>query len=274
MRTAHDYPEWAPSRRGSPHLRFAGRARTRARISRIGWAHTGPPPRAAGKSCAGQGAAQVVLRIAMAAGKLRTAQLQNGSHLSRECALGEQFPCHPKIDNAPVRLWKPLGNAPSLHQGMIDLNGFAGGDRGCGDRIVGVMGTAAVDRPRGAWRRRPRRGGRLEQAVGVDSQTGTGVQDRDPGRVASGCAARGLLVGEAGQSAQVTPVGAGQIPCVGAGQLFGDRCGQSRFQRAPTEVQPSLQMARAGLDHDAWLESMAAHGFQHRRVAASGSSRM
>jgi hypothetical protein len=131
--------------------------------------------------------------------------------------------------------------------------------------IAGILRTVAADRRRDTWRRSQGRGVRLEQGLGARSDAGTGVQDGHPRRVAAGCAARGLLVGEARQSSEVTPVGARQVAAIGARQMPGDSRGQSRFQRGEAEVQPCLPTAWAGLENDARREAVRAQGFQHAR---------
>src|ERR671934_2537146 len=66
-----------------------------------------------GKSRARDGSAQIILGVAVAAGKLWAAELQNSLHLRASSALGEQFARDPIIDDAPVRLRKALGDVPS-----------------------------------------------------------------------------------------------------------------------------------------------------------------
>jgi len=66
------------------------------------------------KSSASEGAAQVVVGIAVLAGKLRTAEPDSGFHLSRRQALRQQVPGDPEINNAPIGRRKTLGDAPSV----------------------------------------------------------------------------------------------------------------------------------------------------------------
>ena len=87
------------------------------------------------KSGAGQSAAQIVLRIIVLAGKVGTAQTENGFDLCGRCVLGEQLSGQPQIDDAPIGLWKALANVPTLDPALID-----------GDRSLSVM---AGDRARG-----------------------------------------------------------------------------------------------------------------------------
>ena len=126
----------------------------------------------AGKSGARKGAAEVVLRIAVVARKLRTAELQNGAHLSGVCAVGEQFPRHPEIHNAPVGLRKTLGDLPSPHAVMVDLDGLAWGNRGWSRHVLEAQRIAAVDRRRGTRHPQQRPGGRVKQTVGIGGKTG------------------------------------------------------------------------------------------------------
>jgi hypothetical protein len=68
-----------------------------------------------------------------------------------------------------------------------------------------------------------------------------------------------LLIGEARQSPQVTPAGAGQIAAVGARQLFTNQRGHGRLQGRKADANPSLKMARAGLQHHTRLMAMVSH---------------
>ena len=215
--------------------------------------------RGARKSGAEERAAQIVLGIAVTARKPGAAELQDGSHFNGGGTSRKQFPHQPKIDNAPVRLWKALGNMPSPDVVLIDLDGL-----GRRDRSYCILGSWARRFPGGgkAWRRGPR--GRLQQVLGLRSQAGASVQELDP-RWAAACAAFGLLVREPGQSSEVTPVGAGRIAAVGVRDALGDGCGQSRLQGLSADVQPSLQMASAGVQHNARFESITTHRFQHGR---------
>ena len=61
-----------------------------------------------GKS-AGQGAAQVVLGMAVAARKKRASQAEDGLHVGGRPSAREQRPGYPQIDDAPVGRDKALG---------------------------------------------------------------------------------------------------------------------------------------------------------------------
>src|SRR6266849_6613301 len=76
---------------------------------------------------------------------------------------------------------------------------------------------------------------------------------------------RELLVGEAGQSSQVTPVGAGQVAAVSVSQLFAYGRRQGRFQRCGADANPSLEMALAGPEHHAGLMTISSHEFKDTR---------
>ena len=73
-----------------------------------------------GKRCAGDGASQVVIGIAVAAGKMRAGEAEDGLDLNGGLALREQVPGDPQIDDAPVRLRKAFANMPSLHTTPVD----------------------------------------------------------------------------------------------------------------------------------------------------------
>jgi len=57
----------------------------------------------------------------------------------------------------------------------------------------------------------------------------------------------------------MTPVGAGIVSAVISGQLPGDGSGDARFQRRCADVNPSLQVSRAGLQHNARMRSVITH---------------
>jgi hypothetical protein len=58
------------------------------------------------KSCARDGTPQVVIGIPVAAGKLRTAEPEDGLDVRSGFALRQQIPGDPQIHDAPVRLRK------------------------------------------------------------------------------------------------------------------------------------------------------------------------
>src|ERR1700674_1065137 len=95
-----------------------------------------------------------------------------------------------------------------------------------------------------------------------------GMHDFHPGSVAAGCAPDRLLIGEPSQPAQMTPVGTTQVPSIEAGQLLAGSRRHSGFQRGGAEVNPSLEMARAGLEHDAGGMSIGPHALDDGRVGA------
>src|SRR3974377_695339 len=91
------------------------------------------------ESCAGDGAVQVVVWVAVAAGKMRAGETENFSHLSGSPTLPQQMPRDPVVDDAPVGLAKALRDVPSLHTSLIELGGHRRGDGGW-DRIEGRCG--------------------------------------------------------------------------------------------------------------------------------------
>jgi len=73
------------------------------------------------ESRAGDGVAQVVVGIAVAAGKVRAGEAENFVHLGGIPTPLQQVPRDPAIDDAPVGLGKTLADAPALHAGLIEL---------------------------------------------------------------------------------------------------------------------------------------------------------
>jgi len=106
----------------------------------------------------------------------------------------------------------------------------------------------------------------LQEALGMAGQTGSGVQDFHPRRIAAALASVGFLIGKAGKSAQMTPVGTGAVAAIEVGQMPTDGGSQSRFQGRAADVNPSLPMSRAGLEHDTRLMPVSTHCRQHRGI--------
>jgi len=75
-----------------------------------------------------------------------------------------------------------------------------------------------------------------------------------------------FLIGEAGQSAQMAPIGAGSIASIETGQLSADFGGDGRLERRGADLNPGLEIARAGLHHHAGCMSVAAHGVEDLRI--------
>ena len=82
------------------------------------------------ESRAGDGAAQVVIGITVAAGKVRTGETEDFHYLGGSPTLPQQVPRDPAIDDAPVRLRKALTDTPSLHTSLIELGGDRSGNGG------------------------------------------------------------------------------------------------------------------------------------------------
>ena len=98
------------------------------------------------ESRAGEGAAQVVVRVAVAAGKVRTGEPENHVHLGGSPTLPQQVPRDPPIDDAPIGLGETLADVPALQAALIDPGGERRGDTrdiirqgqvGAGDQAAG-----------------------------------------------------------------------------------------------------------------------------------------
>jgi len=207
----------------------------------------------------------------VAAGKVWAGELENGLDPLCGCTLRQQLPGDPEIHDAPVRLWEAFRNTPSLHPALIDLGGLGGGDQwrdhilqspGAGARRAGA--SPLCQQPCWCWQldRRP------QQSIGVASQPRMGMHDLHPGSVAAGCAPLGLLIGESSQPSQMTPVGTGQVASIDTGQLLASSRRHGGFQRGSAEVNPSLEMARAGLEYDTGVMSIGPHALDDCRVGA------
>ena len=211
-----------------------------------------------GKRGARDGASQVVIGIAVAAGKVRTGEAQDGLHLQDGPALREQVSGDPKVYDAPIRLGKAFLNTPSLHTAPIDGDGL------CGVGWYRICG-GPVDRER-RGRRLYRLPDGCQQRLAARRPTRTDVDESHPRGIAVGCVSRGFLISESSEASQVTPVGAGPIATVESGQMSAGRRRQGRLQWRGTEANPSLQMAGAGLYHHTGVMAVGAHEVHGRRI--------
>lgn len=219
-----------------------------------------------GKSSACEGSAQVVLGIAVTAGKMWAGQSDHHSDLGPSSALSKQLPHDPQIHDAPIGLRKALPNLPSLDAVAIDLSSLGGGKpgrSGVGPKDIFRLVPADPIGGRfcGGWRLK--RG--LDQSLGMWGQAGAGVQDSHPRSIAAGTPLR-LLVGEAGQPAQMTPVGTRRVAIIHTGQISANRSCQGRFQGRGADANPGLEMSLAGLHHDTRVMSVGAHEIHGRRI--------
>lgn len=223
-------------------------------------AHSG---RWGGKSCAGEGAPQVAVRIAVAAGKKRAGEPEDGLDVRSGFALREQMPGDPQIHDAPVRLWKAFENMPALHTTLVNRGGLLGAEwaKLCGCRVPvetrGRMARWSCTFPDG-----------LQQRLGARRQTQMGVDESHPRSAAARCASRGLLIGEPGEPSQVTPVGAGQVASIDMRQMLACGGRHRRFQRRGAEANPGLQMAGAGLQHHTRVMAVGAHNLHDPWIGA------
>ena len=217
-----------------------------------------------GKSCPCQGASQVVHRVTMTAREIWASQADDSFHLSWRYVYGEQFSSEPQIDDAPVNLGKALLNMPTLQPGSINARGSL--RRHC---TVHADVQARIHPMRRRSRGLQCEGlhGGMQQILGGTGQDGTGFDDFDPRSRTPGSTTCEFLIGEARQSSQVTPVGAGQIASISLRQLFTDGSRYRRFQGSGADTNPSLKMARASLQDHTRLMAIAS---QERKHLGSG----
>jgi hypothetical protein len=212
------------------------------------------------KSSPCQSATQIGFRIAVVAGKIWASQTENSFHLGCRYVHGQQFSSQPQINDAPVRLEKALPNMPAFRPASINVGGSLGRHRGRG--IVYARKTVGI---RHGCRRLlgyhlPRRMQQLLCGAGQDRMSFNNLYPRS---VTVARTSLELLIGEARQSSQVTPVGAGQVASVGARQLLSNSGCDGRFQGCGADANPSLEMARAGLEQHTRLMTMGSHKRQH-----------
>ena len=189
---------------------------------------THSPPWGGKRESASQRAAKIIGGVAMAARKSRTAQPQNLLDFDARPALCQQSARHPQIHDAPVRLWKTLRNVPAPHPGLVNLPGLRAGQ---------ARGSSPLPR------RRRRTGMRfgvacggllassLQQVIGVARQTSSGMDHFHPRRIAVAVTALRLLIGKAGESAQMTPIRTGAVATIQMRQVPAHGGSEGRWQR-------------------------------------------
>src|SRR5262249_12931071 len=151
---------------------------------------------------------------------------------------------NPLVGNAPIGVGESLWNPQPLQPGLVNAGGLRG-STGWDHQFAGErpwQRSGSGDGASATWYLAFRS---LYQRSTIARQAHLCVQEPHPGSVPVALAPSGFLVSEPGQAPQMTPVGAGQVASVNAGQLLGDGGGHCRFQADSTDVNPSLQMARA-----------------------------
>jgi len=151
---------WTLSVSWIPRSAVAGiECRSRARVvtQRAPWG---------GKSSTGEGAAQVVVRMRVTAGKMRAGEPENILDAGRWRSLRQQVAGDPQIDDAPIGLRKAVGDPPALHTTTVDGAGLRGSDVWNGSLVAGRSGNRGVGMGR---QRRQLQGclSRLQQGVGL-----------------------------------------------------------------------------------------------------------
>ena len=260
-----------------PH-RGARRARSRAGsrgVTIAGKEKLAPRKRAGGEFPRGtcEGAAEIIVRVRVLSRKPRTAAAQDGGDLwSRRSAL-EQLLGDPFIGDAPVGLGEAFQNPQAVQPSGIEVgrtSGCCGTGRPVRASGIGVRGS----RQRNVWRHRQAGVtaqtalGLLQQRRRLGSQAGVSVQHLYPGRVTASVASLWFLIGEAGQAAQMTPIGAGGVAAVEVSQLFADLAGNSRWDGCGTDSHPGLKIVGTGLEYHTGFVTGGPHGFHNGWVGA------
>jgi hypothetical protein len=235
--------------------------------------HTVRAARRRGKSLAGQlvkgsceRATQVILEVSVTTGKARTAATQQFRDSRYGCSLSQQLFSDPLVGNTPIGVRESLWNPQPLQPSLVDVASRRGGT-GCGDHQL------AGERP---WQRSGSGDGAggasylslgcLYQQRAVGSQPNLRLHQLHPGGVPVALTPEGFLIGEPGQPTQMTPVGTGQVAAIRMGQLSGDDGGYGRFQPDSTDLNPSLEMAGAGLEHHTGLMPIGPHPLERGRI--------
>jgi hypothetical protein len=207
-------------------------------------------------------ATQVILRVSVTTGKAWAAATQQLCDGRYGCSLSQQLLSDPLVGNTPIGVRKSLWNPQPLQPSLVDVAGRRGAT-GCGDHPLASERT--WQRCDGGGASYLSRGG-LGQQRAVGSQPNLRMHQSHPGGISVALTPEGFLIGEPGQSSQMTPVGTGQVAAISMGQLSGDDGGYGRFQADRTDLNPSLEMAGASLKHHARLMTIGPHQFECGRV--------
>ncbi len=202
---------------------------------------------------AGESAAEVIVGSGVTTWKPRAAVAQDGDDLWRGGATAQQFFSDPFISDAPVRLWEAFKNPQSVQPSSIAA-GRAGGwfaarQTVCIDGIVGHVRRNRARRQRQVGRTSHTAFGLLQQSATPRGQASVGVQHLQPRRIAASVASLWFFIGEPSQTAQVTPIGAGQVAAIGESQILADEAGDGRLDGSGADSHPGLQIAGAGLEY-------------------------
>ena len=161
----------------------------------------------------GECATEVIVWAGVLARKPRTAVAQDGGDLWSGCSPKEQFLGDPFVSDAPVGLGEAFENPQPVQPTGINCGGGNGG------RSASRAGRGNCCQ-RQVWRLRqvrwtvPSAFGRFQQSGGLGSQATMGVQHLHPRRVTAPVPSLRCPIGEAGQAAQMTPIGAAQVAAV------------------------------------------------------------
>jgi hypothetical protein len=199
-------------------------------------------------------------------GKARTAATKQIRDDRHGYSLSQQLFGDPLVGDTPIGVRESLWNPQPLQPGLVDVGGRRWGNR-CGDhRLAGERTWQRSGGDDGAGDAPYLSLSGLYQQSTFGRQANLRVQESHPWTVPIALASEGFPVGEPGQPSQMTPVGAGQVTSVSVGQLSGDRGGHGRFQADSTDLNPSLEMAGASLEHHTRLMPIDAHPFERGRI--------
>jgi hypothetical protein len=217
-----------------------------------------------------QRATQVVLGVPMTTRKSWSAATQQIRDRSYGCSLSQPFFGDPLVGNTPIRRGESLWNPQPLQPSLINVESFRGGTGGGEHRLAGEWrgsgsGDGAGDAPHLSLCG-------LYQRSALGRQADLGVPESHPGSISIALAPEGFLVGDPGQPSQRTPVGAGLVGAVGVGQLSGDG-GRGRLQADRADLNPSLEMTGAGLEHHTGWMRVDSHPCERPHPCGPGCSR-
>ena len=208
-----------------------------------------------------EGTTEVIVRVRVLSREPRTAAPQDGFDLWSRCSAEEQFLGDPFIGDAPVGLGEAFQNLQSVQPTGIDFGGGRGGHSAYRAGGGSHWQRRALRLRQVRWTGHTVRG-RFQQGGALGSQARMGVQDLHPRRVTTPVASLRFLIGEAGQATQMTPIGGGLVAAVEVGQLFADLAGDSGCDGRGTDVYPSLEIARTGLEDHTGVVTSGSHDLE------------
>jgi hypothetical protein len=211
---------------------------------------------------------EIVFGVGMASREMRTGEFENGLDQSRWKIAPQQLFSDPEIHDAPIGCGKPLQNPQTLQPGAVHLNGLVSPKCLSAEDISTSPGRCPLASADDNRRRLRRMGPDLLQSRRRGGEQQPRMSDPDPRCQTRVQSSLRLLVGEAGQPAQVEAIRARPICVVETSQISGHCGGGRHWQWLHADPHPGLKSPGAGFRHDAGLVTVGNHPIHNGGIAA------